>query len=98
MPGGSNYWVEWLDTAAGLVAASGRTTDAARLWGCVQRQREQRSLLSRPRSYVAMQGAARVALADDAAFDRALAEGRAWTLDEGTRTAWTLDAAPHAGR
>lgn len=98
MPGGSNYWVEWLDTAAGLVAASGRTTDAARLWGCVQRQREQRSLLSRPRSYLAMQGAARVALADDAAFERALAEGRTWTLDEGARTAWTLDAASHPGR
>lgn len=98
MPGGSNYWVEWLDTAAGLVAASGRTTAAARLWGCVQGQRERRSIRWRSRSYVAMQDAARAALADDAAFDRALAEGRTWTLDEGARHARALDPAAASGK
>lgn len=92
MPGGSNYWVEWLDAAGGLVARSGRTIEAARLWGCVQTQRARRSLLWRPRYQIEMQHAARGALADDAAFDRALAEGSGWALDEGIRRAWMADS------
>ncbi len=94
LPGGCNLWLEWLETAAALSADSGRAIEAAQVWGCVQRHREQWSLSWRPRRHERLQAAAQRALSDDAAFQRALTEGRAWTLDEGTRHAWVLGDAP----
>jgi len=91
LPGGGNSWVVWLDSGASLVATSGRTLDAVRLWGCVQRFHELRSMHFRSPSQVRAQEVARRALDDDATFDRTLAEGMAWTLDEGVRRAQALD-------
>ena len=84
------------DVASGLEAfavsmASATPMTAARLWGRAQRLREE----SRNAKFVdswreAQIAAARSALQDDAAFDRALEEGRSWTLDEAIRHAMEI--------
>ncbi len=74
-----------LEGLATVAAALGATSHAAMLWGAVERGRADiGSPLSnheRPR-YVGRVTAARAAVADDAAFDRAWQEGRALTLEQ----------------
>lgn len=84
LPGGNdNELLYWLDAFAGLLVARNDTRDALRVWGCVARHRENRGL-KRPYSsrYLRMLDAARSALQDEAAFERAWNEGRMWSLDE----------------
>jgi len=74
------------DSLAGLatpVAALGSSLRAARIWGAAERLREEigSPLLERPR-YDQRVAAARAALGDDSAFDRAWQEGRAVTLEQ----------------
>jgi predicted ATPase/DNA-binding winged helix-turn-helix (wHTH) protein len=82
---------EWLDVLAGLAKDLAGPSCAARVWGCVQRHREEMCLPRGDASrHLRLLAAARRALNDEAAFDRAWAEGRAWTLDEGVRYALGL--------
>ena len=82
---------EALSFFAELSLASANPMTAARLWGCAQRLREETKANtlddSRRKAQVA---AARRALQDDAAFDRAWEEGRSWTLDEAIRHAMEI--------
>ncbi|HSW26876.1 MAG TPA: tetratricopeptide repeat protein, partial [Burkholderiaceae bacterium] len=82
--------VAWLDAFAGLSAECANVACAARLWGCTQRLRE-RIGCPMPAPHRARQerlvAAARSAEHNDAAFERAWNEGRAWTLDDGLRYA-----------
>jgi hypothetical protein len=72
-----------LEGLAAVAAALGSSIRAARIWGAAQRLREEigtpLSLAERPR-YDQCGAAARAAVANDAAFDRAWQEGRALTL------------------
>ena len=80
--------VTWLDAFAGLSLEFASATCAARLWGCTQRLREEiGSPMSTPERarHERLVAAARSALHDDAAFDRAWNEGRSWTLDQAVR-------------
>jgi non-specific serine/threonine protein kinase len=89
LPGGNdNELMYWLDAFAGLLVARNSAADAARVWGCVERHREERGL-ERPDSkrYLRMLDAARSALPDEAAFGRAWSEGQSWSLDEAERFA-----------
>jgi predicted ATPase len=74
-----------LEAAAGLSLKSASPTEAARLWGCTQRLRDEfdsaRTSFETER-YERLVAAARSALQDDAAFDRAWREGQSLTLDE----------------
>jgi non-specific serine/threonine protein kinase len=84
LPGSNdNELLYWLDAFASLLVARSSAADAARVWGCTERHREERGL-ERPYSkrYLRMLDAAHSALQDEAAFDRAWREGRAWPLDE----------------
>jgi tetratricopeptide (TPR) repeat protein len=77
--------VTWLDAFAGLSLEFASATSAARLWGCTERLREEiGSPLSTPERarHERLIAAARSALHDDAAFERAWNEGRSWTLDQ----------------
>jgi non-specific serine/threonine protein kinase len=82
---------EALNFFAELSLASADPMTAARLWGCAQRLCEETKANrlddSRRKAQVA---AARRALQDDAAFDRAWEEGRSWTLDEAIRRAMEI--------
>ncbi|WP_213957818.1 tetratricopeptide repeat protein [Variovorax sp. dw_954] len=83
----------WLDAFAGLAPAFAGADCAARLWGCVQRLREEIGApMSTPERARRgrMMASARNALADDAAFDLAWNTGRSWTVDEALRHALTL--------
>jgi predicted ATPase/DNA-binding winged helix-turn-helix (wHTH) protein len=93
LPGGNdNELLYWLDAFAGLLVAHDSAADAARVWGCIARHREERGL-ERPDStrYRRMLDAARRALKDEATFNRAWNEGRAWALDEAGRFARDFD-------
>ena len=74
-----------LEGLSAVVAALGSSLRAVRIWGAAERQREEiGSPLppnERPR-YGRRVAAARAALGDDAAFDRAWQEGRALTLEQ----------------
>jgi predicted ATPase/class 3 adenylate cyclase len=74
-----------LESRAALFAAVGGSLRAARLWGAAERLREEigspLATNERPR-YDARLAAARTALGDDAAFDRAWQEGRDLTLEQ----------------
>ena len=77
-----------LDALAALSLVSATPTTAARLWGRAQRLRDE----VRDAKFIdtwrdAQISAARRALQNDAAFDRAWEEGRSWTLDEAVRYA-----------
>ena len=77
----------------GLSPAFASAACAARLWGCAQRLREEiGSPMSTPERtrHDRLVTAARSALHDDAAFDRAWTEGRSWTLDQAVRYALGL--------
>ena len=73
-----------LEGRATVVAALGGALHAARIWGAAQRLREE---IGSPlpqnerRRYDQWVAAARAALGDDAAFDRAWQEGCAWTRE-----------------
>ena len=87
--------VSWLDACAGLSLAFAIATRAANLLGCTQRLREEiGSPMSTPERarHGRLVAAARRALRDDAAFDRAWNEGRSWTLDEAVRHAMEVVA------
>jgi tetratricopeptide (TPR) repeat protein len=80
-----------LDALAALSLANAAPTTAARLWGRAQRLREE----IRDAKFVdtwrdAQIAAARRALQDNTAFDRAWDEGRSWTLDEAIRHAMEI--------
>jgi len=78
-----NELLEWLDLAAGMLDVSEHALDAARVWGCVKRHREERVMLPlRPARLERLRKAARDALQDDALFDRAWEEGRSWSLEQ----------------
>ena len=82
--------VTWLDACAGLSVEFASATDAARLWGCAQRSREELgSPMPMPERdrHERLVAAARRALGDDAAFELAWNEGRSWSLDEALRHA-----------
>ena len=82
--------VTWLDACAGLSVEFASATDAARLWGCAQRSREELgSPMPMPERdrHERLVVAARRALRDDAAFELAWNEGRSWSLDEALRHA-----------
>jgi non-specific serine/threonine protein kinase len=84
-PQGLVNQLDWLVICAGLISALAGPQCAARLWGCLQRHDEAKPSASlrwtRPRRQT-LEAAARRALGDDAAFDRAWQEGRSWSLDE----------------
>ena len=77
----------------GELCATRAAPTAASLWGCQERIREETELplypIERQRKarYMAL---ARGALNDDAAFDRAWAEGRSWTLEHAMRVAMEI--------
>jgi len=79
-----------LEALAGLSLDLTTRIDAARLWSCAQRLREEigspRTIARRERCERQV-AALRSALHDDAAFDLAWNEGRSWTLDEAVRYA-----------
>jgi non-specific serine/threonine protein kinase len=81
--GNDNESLYWLDAFAGLLVALHNAADAARVWGCVERHRQERGL-ERPdlKRYLRMLDAARSALHDEIVFKRAWGEGRSWSLDE----------------
>lgn len=84
LPGGNdNELLYWLDALAGLLVACDSAGDAARVWGCVERHRQERGL-ERPDSkrYLRMLDAARSTLQDEVVFRRAWSEGRSWSLGE----------------
>ena len=74
-----------LEELAGVAASLGRSIRAARIWGAAKRLREEIGsplpTNERPR-FDRRVAAARSALGDDAAFDRAWQEGRALTLEQ----------------
>ncbi len=73
-----------LECAAEIAAALGNAAGAARFWGAAERLREEIGSPQPPRElsdYDQRVVAARAALGNDDAFDRAWAEGRAWTLE-----------------
>ena len=74
-----------LERLATAAAASGRTAFSARLWGAAERLREEMGSPLAPRGQLDFErqvAAARAALGDEAAFDRAWQEGRAMTLEQ----------------
>ena len=80
-----------LDGFAALSLATATPTTAARLWARAQRLREEIGDAKYVDSWRDSQiAAARRALQDDAAFDRAWEEGRSWTLDEAVRHAMEI--------
>ena len=80
---GDQWGVAYVASGLADACASANVPRAARLWGAVERLRE---LIESPRGaadherHERLVEAARVALADDAAFDRAWKEGRAMDL------------------
>lgn len=79
-----------LEGLAGALAALGRLTDAAYLWGASERLREESSAALAPKDhqrYVHLVSEARTALADDVSFDRAWQEGRTRNLDHAIESA-----------
>ena len=77
---------------AGVVVALGNSLRAARLWGGVERLRDEIGLPMPPNErplYDRRVAAARAALGDDAAFDRAWREGHALTLEQAIERALT---------
>jgi non-specific serine/threonine protein kinase len=84
------YMAAALEAFAGLSLEFASPTEAARLWGRAQRLREEigapQGISDRAR-YERQVAAARSALHDDAAFDRAWDEGRSLTLDDVVRYA-----------
>jgi tetratricopeptide (TPR) repeat protein len=78
-----------LEALAAVVAGLGGSLRAARIWGVAERLREEigSPLLERPR-YDRRVAAARAALGDDAAFERAWKEGRALTLEQAIELAF----------
>lgn len=79
-----------METFGGLCLDLGKPSAAVRQWGCAERVREEFGLgnatarLARRDLLVA---AARAALGDDAAFDRAWRDGRAWSVAEAVKHA-----------
>jgi hypothetical protein len=74
-----------LEGLAALVAALGSYVRAARIWGAAERLREEIGSPQPPNErppYDRRVAAARVALGDDATFDRAWQEGRGLTLEQ----------------
>jgi predicted ATPase/DNA-binding winged helix-turn-helix (wHTH) protein len=86
--GNHNELLYWLGCFAELLLACDAAADAARVWGCVERHREERGLERPPSKHQKRKlDAARSALHDDAAFERAWSKGRSWSLDEAKRFA-----------
>ena len=82
--------VTWLGACADLLLKLAGPAAAARLWGRMQRSREEIGApMSMPvrRRHDRWVAAARSALNDDEAFERAWAEGRSWSLDQAVRYA-----------
>lgn len=74
-----------LEGLAPVIAAAGSTMRAARIWGAAERLREDNGAPLPPNQrpvYERLVTAARAALGDDAAFDRAWQEGRALPLEQ----------------
>jgi non-specific serine/threonine protein kinase len=74
-----------LEGLATVVAALGSSLRAARIWGAAERLREEIGSPLPPNErphYGPRVAAARAALGDDAAFDRAWQQGRALTLEQ----------------
>ena len=74
-----------LEGLAAVEAALNSALRAARNWGAAERLREESRSSQQPRNRVSYEErvvAARAALADDAAFERAWKEGRALTLEQ----------------
>jgi hypothetical protein len=74
-----------LEGLAAVAASLGSSLRAARIWGAAERLRTEIGSPSPPNErphYDQRVIASRVALGDDAAFDRAWQEGRAWTLEQ----------------
>jgi len=73
-----------LDELAAVAGALGSPPAAARLWGAAERLREEMGSPAGPGELAgdARVAAARAVLQDDAAFDLAWREGRAWSLDQ----------------
>jgi predicted ATPase/DNA-binding winged helix-turn-helix (wHTH) protein len=86
-----------LEELAEVVANLGSLADAARIWSAAARLREEVGSPvtpnDRPR-YDRRVGAARAALGDDAAFDRAWHDGRALTLEQAIQLALEVTAEP----
>jgi hypothetical protein len=86
-----NELLQWLDVFAGTLELPGHALAAAALWGCVQRHREERALFPmRPGRLRRLRDAARHALQDDDAFDRAWHDGRTWSLEQASQHARSL--------
>jgi tetratricopeptide (TPR) repeat protein len=74
-----------LDGLAAIAAAMGSTLHAARVWGATEQLREEIGSPLRTdemQNYFPRVAAARAAVGDDAAFDRAWREGQALTLEQ----------------
>ena len=83
-----------LDELAALAATLGDPAAAARLWGAAERLRDE---LGSPAPAAAEDvAAARAALRDDAAFDAAWREGRAWPLEQAIASALAAAGRPAA--
>lgn len=92
-PAGPQSWLEssGLASIAGLSVHLGDAMAAARLYGQVQGLREATGeTSSNPRREKSLVAAARQALQDDEAFERACNEGRAWSYEEAVRHACAL--------
>ena len=85
-----------LDALAAVAAALGSPRSSARLWGATERLREGLGSPAPPGGLDAdpRVAAARAALQDDAAFDVAWREGRAWSLERAIEAALAPPAAP----
>lgn len=93
IPAGPQSWLEssGLESIAGLAVHLGLATAAARLYGQVERLRETTGETSlNPRREQALVAAARQALQNDEAFDRAWSEGRGWIYEDAVRHACAL--------
>jgi tetratricopeptide (TPR) repeat protein len=85
-----------LEGWASAAAALGRTACAARAWGAGERLRQELGSPRPPKGQLRFERevtAARAALGDDAAFDRAWQEGRAMTLEQAVTLALEDSAA-----
>ncbi len=92
---------ESLDGLAAVAVALFGPLQAARIWGRVERMREEVGVPRNPevrRRYEAQVAAARAASGDDVAFDRAWQAGRAMLLEETMRCATEVDPGERAGR
>jgi non-specific serine/threonine protein kinase len=86
--GNVNELLYWLACFAELLLARDAATYAVRVWGCIERHREERGLERPPSKHQQRKlEAAHGALQDNDAFDRAWNEGRGWSLDDAKKFA-----------